>query len=1314
MTEFAISTFCFSCFQKKRTEQCPKCHQLSPSDRESVIAINWPTNSGYKWVVVRDPPKNKQPHYSICSQQQQCPHKKDCPRAHGFPPDAELVYWNIVAPKSSAPRSLDGLVTISTTQSATMSEVLTSLFSIEPGARFSAKLNELMANAIDSVPQLLPYLETLGWDANCSIFRPPVKDTSVLVQLLLDMTEGRDSIDEIRADVKALLKEKGPILGHRLLSDFYRKFKKTLIVRDLDMNHDRMRDLLWELNDVAVIDEDKKRFAVRLPSQKRYVFQRPMPASPKWSFRTPPDITARYVICNRWPNCRYGDSCHFAHGQPELHEWNERRYEKQRREKEKQQRHVTRDTRLFQQIRARLGHEGKELRMFQPTQTAISVTRIKSPFAPIIYSNRLTKVPINTTLHWTLRLSSEIQTALIRVSFLHPSNKAWKLHAVHMTEDVQDTIDLSQSEEEEFTLQAKFGGNVVDLDIDVGFEADAPGKHEQWLLLHFRSFVTSYLFSAEVAEGNAEEVQEEKLARLIDTFVEFLSTRPSPKETKEKLANLAMASAVVKSFHDGMSVLHWAVLNYCCPATVQVLIDAGADICEKDASGQLPLHIAASLGLIHHIKLLCPSSEMTNEKDARGFTPTHLAGINAWWPVLNELVQLGGEVDALDGDGTTILHRTIANNIINEAKWITMLPQKGNLQTKNVHGQTAAALAMDVGLSSFANVLQETACLPLFISKEAQAEISQRQQPPLPQPTASSVHNPSRRVPTIHKPPSINANPQSTSETPTSTPSTNIITKVDATTSLASFSPQTTSMGINLRQPSQQPWGSSHTLAHQHQSSQQQQGQQGQQQPLSDIFGNDPSHSLSNLFNHTTSSASQSLDHNDSQHQPLTSTASSSSDHLFNSPFSQAHQSHTNDHLGDLFGHHQGHQASQSQNAGMDLDMLGMLWSSQDMPDRTDNAVNIFDETTTASSSEYSLPNMSWGAVLTQGNMLSSDHQQLSSQHHQQTSQQLLHHQLGQQAPHQQHPPSQSSPPQHSQQSLQQSHSKLITYTPAEVFAAVASSSEDNLASMIEAAGLDVNAQEQVTGNTLMHIAIKEKNASAVKFLLSNPHVSFFIQNKKGNTCIHEAAAAGYADDTLANIIAKCSPNVYSTHNSEGYTPLHVAVVNNSIAFLKIFVSMVPQHVNVTTADGKTAAALAIENKKYEILNDLLNVPTYMVNKTDNAGNTLLHTAVLSHADRRAYELLLPRGLQLTVPNGEGKTPFDIAQTTNQTEIAQLMSYRIPRCASCGITGVSLLECSNCRSRLYCSQDCQVKDWNEKHSQECATLNQQAVWKHHH
>lgn len=90
---------------------------------------------------------------------------------------------------------------------------------------------------------------------------------------------------------------------------------------------------------------------------------------------------------------------------------------------------------------------------------------------------------------------------------------------------------------------------------------------------------------------------------------------------------------------------------------VNALIDAGADVNEKDENGEAPLHIAVVEGYREIASLLIEKGAEVNVGNLRGLTPLHAAAWRGFRDVALLLIASGADVNARENrDAVTPLH----------------------------------------------------------------------------------------------------------------------------------------------------------------------------------------------------------------------------------------------------------------------------------------------------------------------------------------------------------------------------------------------------------------------------------------------------------------------------------------------------------------------------------------------------------------------------------------------------------------------------------------------------------------------------------
>ncbi|XP_049769430.1 ankyrin repeat, PH and SEC7 domain containing protein secG-like [Schistocerca cancellata] len=110
-----------------------------------------------------------------------------------------------------------------------------------------------------------------------------------------------------------------------------------------------------------------------------------------------------------------------------------------------------------------------------------------------------------------------------------------------------------------------------------------------------------------------------------------------------------------------MPALHWAVQGEHTEA-VRCLLDAGAEVNDRDSDQNTPLHLAAYSGDVALVQILLESSADPNARDKWGRTPLHDAVWRGHIEAATMLLDAGADGDVMDDDGFTPLDKARQKN----------------------------------------------------------------------------------------------------------------------------------------------------------------------------------------------------------------------------------------------------------------------------------------------------------------------------------------------------------------------------------------------------------------------------------------------------------------------------------------------------------------------------------------------------------------------------------------------------------------------------------------------------------------------------
>ena len=124
---------------------------------------------------------------------------------------------------------------------------------------------------------------------------------------------------------------------------------------------------------------------------------------------------------------------------------------------------------------------------------------------------------------------------------------------------------------------------------------------------------------------------------------------------------------------------------------------------------------------------------------------------------------------------------------------------------------------------------------------------------------------------------------------------------------------------------------------------------------------------------------------------------------------------------------------------------------------------------------------------------------------------------------------------------------------------------------------------------TCLHMAVESTDTDLIRFLLNNGACPV-TWNKSGQTSIHLAAAKRLVEPLRVLLEwDKCGPAV-DARDSEGRTPLHLAVTKQWAAGISILLEA-GADVKATSNDNQTVLHLAVKNGNSQLLRGLLSIP---------------------------------------------------------------------------------------------------------------------------
>jgi ankyrin repeat protein len=201
------------------------------------------------------------------------------------------------------------------------------------------------------------------------------------------------------------------------------------------------------------------------------------------------------------------------------------------------------------------------------------------------------------------------------------------------------------------------------------------------------------------------------------------------------------------------------------------------------------------------------------------------------------------------------------------------------------------------------------------------------------------------------------------------------------------------------------------------------------------------------------------------------------------------------------------------------------------------------------------------------------------------------------------------------------------------------------IASILVENGADVNAVD-TTGKSVLIDAIQNGNVEVVRLLINNG-ASPQIQEMHGRNAYHEAADTGSIE--MITLIREAGGNPLS-RDTDGVTPFSSVLTKNP----EIVMAILGNDINMIDSDGNTPLHIAIESKASDENIALLIAIGYPLNRRNRFGVTPLMLAI-SEKNTSATALLLQNGSDPYIADNAGECAVSVALKANSDVLSSIV-----------------------------------------------------------
>lgn len=207
------------------------------------------------------------------------------------------------------------------------------------------------------------------------------------------------------------------------------------------------------------------------------------------------------------------------------------------------------------------------------------------------------------------------------------------------------------------------------------------------------------------------------------------------------------------------------------------------------------------------------------------------------------------------------------------------------------------------------------------------------------------------------------------------------------------------------------------------------------------------------------------------------------------------------------------------------------------------------------------------------------------------------------------------------------------------------------LQNFVSGENFDINATDQILGNTPLHFAVFGNHMAFVQRLLQCPNIDVNAKNRNGSSPL--LSAIDYGHSAIVRMLVSAGASV-SLVDKQGFSAFHKAVLTGNLEILRFLLKQDPSNIDSQSSEQRlTPLHQAAFHGKTGAMKVLLCAGCSVSPPSTN-GTTPLHMATLKNHPK-AMALLIKHGAEVDVQDKHERTPLHYACLFGHIDAASVL-----------------------------------------------------------